>query len=95
MRATMITIDAMFGSSQQEHEEDLLRGLGASAGSYEGPARRVAGPTEFDRIQKGDVLVTESTSEASPIASWRAASWTSRIRRASPPRSSGTTRGRS
>lgn len=64
MRATMITIDAMFGSSQEEHEEDLLRGLAASGGTYEGLARRVAGPTEFDRIQKGDVLVTESTSEA-------------------------------
>jgi pyruvate,water dikinase len=64
MRATMITLDAMFGSSVEEHEEDKLRGLAASAGSYEGPARRVAGPTEFDRIQKGDVLVTESTSEA-------------------------------
>jgi pyruvate,water dikinase len=31
---------------------------------YEGPARLVAGPTEFDRIVQGDVLVTESTSEA-------------------------------
>jgi len=64
MRATMIVLDAMFGSSQEEHEEDKLRGLAASGGAYEGPARRVAGPTEFDRIQKGDVLVTESTSEA-------------------------------
>ncbi len=64
MRATMIVIDAMFGSSQEEHEEDKLRGLAASGGAYEGPARRVAGPAEFDRIQKGDVLVTESTSEA-------------------------------
>ena len=43
---------------------DLLRGLAASPGVYEGPARRVSGPAEFDRIQKGDVLVTESTSEA-------------------------------
>ena len=64
MRATMIVIDAMFGSSQEEHEEDKLRGLAASGGTYEGPARRVAGPAEFDRIQKGDVLVTESTTEA-------------------------------
>ena len=33
-------------------------------GVYEGPARRVAGPSEFDRIVQGDVLVTESTTEA-------------------------------
>ena len=64
MRATTIVIDAMFASSQEEHEEDKLRGLAASGGTYEGPARRAAGPTEFDRIQKGDVLVTESTTEA-------------------------------
>jgi phosphohistidine swiveling domain-containing protein len=64
MRATGIVIGAMFGSSEAPHEERLLRGLAASRGVYEGPARRVSGPTEFDRIVQGDVLVTESTSEA-------------------------------
>ena len=64
MRAAAITLDAMFMPSQEPHEESRLRGLGASAGVYEGPARRVAGPAEFDRIVKGDVLVTESTTEA-------------------------------
>ncbi len=64
MRATGIVIGAMFGSSEAPHEEKLLRGLAASRGVYEGPARRVAGPTEFDRITQGDVLVTESTTEA-------------------------------
>lgn len=64
MRAIGIAIGALFGSSDAPHEEDLLRGLAASPGVYEGPARRVSGPAEFDRILKGDVLVTESTSEA-------------------------------
>jgi rifampicin phosphotransferase len=64
MRAMGITMDAMFGSSTAEHEAQMLRGLGASGGSYEGPARRVSGPSDFDRIQQGDVLVTESTTEA-------------------------------
>jgi rifampicin phosphotransferase len=64
MAAVGFAIDALFGSSEEEHEEDMLRGLAASGGVYEGPARRVAGPDEFDRIVKGDVLVTESTSEA-------------------------------
>ena len=49
---------------RREHEENVLRGLAASSGVYEGPARRVAGPAEFDRIEQGDVLVTESTTEA-------------------------------
>ena len=38
--------------------------VAASGGVYEGPARRVSGPTQFDRIVQGDVLVTESTTEA-------------------------------
>ena len=64
MRAAGITIEGMFGSSEAPHEEHMLRGLAASGGVYEGPARRVAGPAEFDRIQQGDVLLTESTTEA-------------------------------
>ena len=64
MRAMGISLGALFDSSESAHDEQLLRGLGASGGSYEGPARRVAGPSEFDRIVKGDVLVTESTTEA-------------------------------
>jgi len=54
----------MHRTSEAPHEERRLRGLGASGGVYEGPARRVAGPSEFDRIVQGDVLVTESTTEA-------------------------------
>jgi phosphohistidine swiveling domain-containing protein len=64
MRATGISIEEMFQGSEEEHEENLLRGLAASGGVYEGPARRVSGPAEFDRISEGDVLVTESTTEA-------------------------------
>jgi pyruvate,water dikinase len=64
MKATMIAMDSVFLPSAMPHEETSLRGLGASGGVYEGPARRVAGPSEFDRIARGDVLVTEATSEA-------------------------------
>src|SRR5687767_5393227 len=44
MRAMGIVIDEMFGSSEEQHEENLLRGLAASPGVYEGTARRIAGP---------------------------------------------------
>jgi pyruvate,water dikinase len=64
MRATGIALEALFGSSEAPHEEHMLRGLAASRGVYEGPARRVSHPSEFDRIVKGDILVTESTTEA-------------------------------
>ncbi len=64
MRATDIALGSLFGSSEAQHEERLLRGLAASQGVYEGPARRISGPSEFDRIVEGDVLVTGATTEA-------------------------------
>ena len=42
----------------------MIKGLAASSGVREGIARRVAGPVDFNRIQKGDVLLTEATTEA-------------------------------
>jgi phosphohistidine swiveling domain-containing protein len=64
MHAMGVALGELWGGSEAPHEENLLRGLAASGGVYEGPARRVSGPSEFDRIVQGDVLVTESTSEA-------------------------------
>ena len=64
MRAIFISLGHVFGSSQAQHEEKVLHGLAASKGVYEGPARRVSGPSEFGRIARGDVLVTASTTEA-------------------------------
>jgi pyruvate,water dikinase len=64
MRAIGIALGQVFGSSQAQNEEKILYGLAASKGVYEGPARRVSGPSEFGRIAKGDVLVTASTTEA-------------------------------
>lgn len=64
MRAMLTSLGHLFGSSQAVNEEAVLYGLAASKGIYEGPARRVSGPSEFGLIAKGDVLITESTTEA-------------------------------
>ncbi len=64
MQASGLALQALFVSSEASHEQHMLRGLAASPGVYEGPVRRVSHPSEFDRIQKGDVLVTQSTTEA-------------------------------
>lgn len=64
MRATGIAMGAVFGSSEAPHEGSKLRGLAASKGVYEGPARLVTGPGDFGSIVQGDVLVTRSTTEA-------------------------------
>jgi pyruvate,water dikinase len=63
-RAIGLALHALFGSSEEAHEANVLRGLPASKGVYEGPARLISGPTEFDRIVQGDVLVTTATTEA-------------------------------
>ena len=64
MAAVGVAMDQMFGASEEEHEVTVIRGLPASSGVREGVARRVAGPADFDRIQHGDVLLTEATTEA-------------------------------
>jgi pyruvate,water dikinase len=64
MRAMGLAMSTMFGGSEEPHTDDVINGIAASGGVYEGPARRVRGPVEFERIVKGDVLLTESTTEA-------------------------------
>ena len=64
LRAMGLGMNEMFGVSSRPHEETVIRGLAASTGVREGPARRVAGPADFDRIKQGDVLITEATTEA-------------------------------
>src|SRR5688572_8295637 len=41
-----------------------VKGLGASAGVYEGPARVVESVEQFDQVRKGEVLVCKMTSPA-------------------------------
>jgi len=64
MRAIFIGLGHIFGSSEAQHDDAVLYGIAASKGIYEGPARRVSGPSEFGQITRGDVLITESTTEA-------------------------------
>lgn len=52
----------LFGVSEEENSETVVRGLAVNTGTYEGPARLVASPDDFGRIQQGDVLVTRMTS---------------------------------
>ena len=64
LRAVGTVMTEMFGSAEASEEGGALRGLAASGGVYTGPVCLVHGPADFDRIRQGDVLVTESTSEA-------------------------------
>ena len=68
MRALDVFVGGLFGDSDAQCEPRLVRGLAASPGTYEGTARLIRGPTELGRLHQGDVLVTQSTSEAFNIA---------------------------
>ncbi len=64
MRGLGAGIDALFRGSDAESEATLVRGIGASPGDYTGTARLIRSPSEFGRLQVGDVLVTTTTTES-------------------------------
>jgi pyruvate,water dikinase len=61
-RAMNVFIENLFTVPETANTETVLSGLAVNSGIYEGPARLVGSPAEFDRIQPGDVLVTRMTS---------------------------------
>jgi rifampicin phosphotransferase len=48
--------------SEAINTETIVRGLSVNDGVYEGTARLVVDPSDFGKIQQGDVLVTRTTS---------------------------------
>jgi pyruvate,water dikinase len=63
-RACDCAVEALFSEPEPRHEPKLVRGLNASAGVYEGPARVIQSAEDFGRINAGDVLVARMTTEA-------------------------------
>jgi pyruvate,water dikinase len=63
-RAFRAYVAAMSGEAQAAGEGAAVHGLPASAGRYEGSARVVHSASELTRIERGDVLVTRSTTPA-------------------------------
>ena len=49
------------GYRAAQTERDVLRGVAASPGRGRGPVRLVNGPSDFERFQRGDVLVCRAT----------------------------------
>ena len=49
------------GYRAEQTDANLLRGVPASSGRARGPVRIVLGPADFERFQRGDVLVCRST----------------------------------
>lgn len=63
-RAMITAVGLLFTDSEAASQANLVRGLPASPGIYEGTARVLRGPEELGRICQGDVLVASATSEA-------------------------------
>ncbi|MBL8698244.1 MAG: hypothetical protein JNK67_07725, partial [Alphaproteobacteria bacterium] len=64
MRAVGATMSSVFEPATAPAAKTVIRGIGASPGIYTGPARRIGSPAEFGRLQRGDVLVTATTTES-------------------------------
>ena len=67
-RRTMQAMNALLmhlhGTDERKSEGNVVRGISVSAGWYEGRARVIDNIDELSQIQKGEVLVTRSTSTA-------------------------------
>jgi phosphoenolpyruvate synthase/pyruvate phosphate dikinase len=63
-RAIDTIIREIFDASTRKNGVQSVEGIPVHPGVYEGPARIVKGPEDFDRLQKGDVLVARTTGPA-------------------------------
>ncbi len=60
MRAFALVMDNVFDEPKEATEK--ISGLAVSPGVYEGTAKVIISTRDFDRLEKGDVLVTKNTS---------------------------------
>jgi pyruvate,water dikinase len=60
-RAVDTIIRELFNVSTRKAAPRSVAGLPVHPGVYEGPARIIGGPQDFNRLQQGDVLVTRTT----------------------------------
>ena len=61
-RAIGVVVEEIFGIVSTATEARAVQGRAVCPGVYEGTARVLQGPEDFNRVREGDVLVTTSTS---------------------------------
>jgi len=59
LRGLLTYVEAMH--KEVEPDGDNVRGMAASPGVYEGTARIVLGPADFERVEQGDILIAPVT----------------------------------
>lgn len=64
MRAMNMLMMNLFGATDKKSEGKIVRGISVSTGLYEGRARVIDNIENLGQLQKGEVLVTRSTSTA-------------------------------
>ncbi len=64
MIAIGTAIGSLFDVAGTESEPMIVRGTGASPGTYTGIARVIDGSVDFGRLERGDVLVAATTTDS-------------------------------
>jgi pyruvate,water dikinase len=61
----LVTAIQSLGADLQSHPDNaVIRGIGASPGTYSGIARVIDGPDDLGRLERGDVLITAATTDS-------------------------------
>jgi pyruvate,water dikinase len=63
-RAVNAFLNEIFAVPDQKASPRSVTGLPVHPGIYEGPARIITGPQDFNRLRQGDVLITRNTGPA-------------------------------
>ncbi|SRR6056297_3539452 len=64
MRALGTAIQSLGAAQDTNPDATIVKGMGASPGTYTGIARVIDGPDDLRRLQRGDVLVTAATTDS-------------------------------
>ncbi len=64
MTALVTAIQSLGADVQSHRDNAVIRGIGASPGTYSGIARVIDGPDDLGRLERGDVLVTAATTDS-------------------------------
>ncbi|WP_166267436.1 PEP-utilizing enzyme [Marinobacter caseinilyticus] len=64
MTALVTAIQSLGADVQSHRDNAVVRGIGASPGTYSGIARVIDGPDDLGRLERGDVLVTAATTDS-------------------------------
>ena len=64
MAAVGAAIQSLGAEPEADRDPAIVKGIGASRGTYSGTARVIGGTEDLSRLERGDVLVASATSDS-------------------------------